>query len=176
MKSIHSIIALHRIISFLLLSAVSSLQLLSCQSKQNEPPKTETKPSVPLQLTVSITKIDGATLQSGQIPQVGRQVMVEGTISDPNVIVCVLVHPMTTDTWWVQNPPAPPGKVDERTWSWRTMVLCGTETLGLNEEFEIVALAEGKRAICQLGRQIKMEGFPQDLSRSEVITVRRIRN
>jgi hypothetical protein len=110
------------------------------------------------------------------VTQVGREVMVEGTISDPNAIVCVLVHPLLADTWWVQNPPSPPGKIDDKTWRWRTIALCGTEELGLNEEFEIVALAESQRAACQLGKTFKTPDFPNELPRSEIITVKRIRN
>jgi hypothetical protein len=170
MKSIRSNIVRGKII---LVSLASFGQIIGCNSNQ-EKPKEAGPPPAPPQVNVALTAIDDKPLEIGQKPHVGRQVMIEGTVSDPNVTICVLVHPLTTDTWWVQNLPSPPGKVGEKTWSWRTMALCGTEDLGLNEEFEIVALAESKRAVCQLGKQIKIEEFPQDLPRSEIVTVKRV--
>ena len=172
MKSIRSNIVRGKII---LVSLASFGQIIGCNSNQ-EKPKEAGPPLIPPQVNVALTAIDDKPLEIGQKPHVGRQVMVEGTISDPNVNICVLVRPMTTDTWWVQNLPSPPGKIDEKTWRWRTMALCGTDTLGLNEDFEIVAIAEGKRSICQLGKQIKAEEFPRNLPRSEIITVRRAKN
>jgi len=182
MKTFRAILAQHRIVAIILLVLMSSLQLIGCDGKKDNEEKKETpsvtteQPATPSQATVAITKIDETVLQTGQVPPVGRQVMVEGTISNPQVIVCVLVHPLTTDTWWVQNPPSPPGKIDDKTWRWRTIALCGTEELGLNEDFEIVALAESQRAFCQLGKTFKTPDFPNELPRSEIITVKRIRN
>ena len=144
--------------------------LLACGNNESSQQKAE-EPVAPPQANVAITKIDDAAVNTEQKATVGQRVSVEGIISDPNAIVCVLVHPMTTDTWWVQNPPSPPTQIDENTWRWRTMVYCGTETLGLNEDFEIVVLAEGKRAVCQKGKQIKGDEFPNELPRSEIITV-----
>jgi len=182
MKNLNSLIGQNRIIGLFFLLLMSFLLLIGCTERKGPeeapPKKTETteQPMTPSQVTVAITRIDDAAPQPGQIPQVGRQVIVEGTISDPKVNVCVLVHPITADTWWVQNLPSPPGTIDEQTWRWRTMALCGTEELGLNEEFEIVAVAESQRAVCQLGKTFKMPDFPQELPRSEIITVKRIRN
>ena len=186
MKSLNSLVGQNRSIGFFFLLLMSFLLLMGCTEKK-EPQETSSKTTetteqsaTPSKVSVAITKIDDAAPQSGQIPQVGRQVIVEGTISDPQITVCVLVHPMASDTWWVQNLPSPPGKVDDKTWRWRTMALCGTGpeegNLGLNEEFEIVAFAESQRAICQLGKTIKTQDFPNDLPRSEIVTVKRVKN
>jgi len=174
MKTFRVCIEHHGIGTILFLLLMSFLQFMGCGGKDGTPPpKTEqTSPPQPIasQVTVVITKIDDTTLQSGQALQVGQQVIVEGTISDPKMAVCVLVHPLNGDTWWVQNLPSPPGRIDEKTWRWRTLAFCGTEKLGLNEDFEIVALAESQRAVCQLGKTFKMPDFPNELPRSEIIT------
>ena len=159
-----------------LLIATIFLSCMRCNSNENEMKTTEQSSETPPQATIAITAIDDKPIIGRDMPEVRHRATVEGVVSDPNATICVLVHPMTSDTWWVQNLPSPPAKVDEKNWRWRTMAFCGTETLGLNEEFEIVALAESKRSICQLGKQIKIEEFPRDLPRSEIITVRRTRN
>ena len=146
-----------------------------CQTKQDTPE--EAKPtSPPPQVEMTITKIDDILVEPEKKPKVGLQVLVDGTISEPKVVLCVLVHPMTTDIWWVQNLPSPPGKIDDNTWRWRTRIYCGTEELGLNEDFEIVAIAESKRTICVAGKTLKTLNFPLDLPRTEILTVKRVRN
>ncbi len=164
----------------LLLAAIlSSLMLISCGQEPQKGEPTDTIPQekvIPSQLAVTITKIHTVTLSPTRVPHVGRQIIVEGTVSDPKAGVCVLVHPLNGDTWWVQNLPSPPGKVDDKNWRWRTTAFCGSEELGLNEDFEIVALAETQRSACQVGKTINMIDFPNDVPRSEIITVRRVRN
>jgi len=161
---------------------ISMLFVIDCSREKEKKETLSSKTELPepsaenLNLSVAITMIDNEILNLNQTPQVGRQVIVEGTISDPKAIICVLVHPLSGDTWWVQNMPSPPGKIDEKTWRWRTMVYFGTEELGINEEFEIVAIAEFKRAVCQVGKTINMIDFPFELPRSEIITVKRVRN
>lgn len=134
--------------------------------------RTAASPKVPL----AITAINGVPVRRGVEPEVGLQVKVEGTVSDPNRILCVLVHPLSGDTWWVQNPPSPPDQVKAQIWRWRTVVFCGTPELGRREEYEIVALTESDRSVCQLAKRIKSDQFPRELPRSEIITVRRVRN
>ncbi len=168
-----------RLFALLLPAILSLLMLISCGngSEKGKPADTmRPEKVIPSQLAVTITKIDTVTLAPGRTLHVGRQVIVEGTVSDPKAGVCVLVHPLNSDTWWVQNLPSPPGKVDDKTWRWRTVVFCGSEELGLNEDFEIVALAETQRSACQVGKTINMIDFPNDVPRSEIITVRRVRN
>lgn len=126
--------------------------------------------------SVKITKIDDEPIASGQPPQVGRQVSVEGTIPDPKMIACVAVHPINGDTWWIQNLPGPPDQISTRAWRIRTVALCGTETLGRREDYEIVILTESKRSICTLGKQFKTANFPTDIARSEVVRVRRTKD
>ncbi len=163
-------------ISVPLLVLTLSLLISGCQAKQDT--REEARPPAqlpPPQVEMAITQIDNLPVEPGMTPEVGRQVVVEGTISDPKAVPCVLVHPMSADTWWVQNLPSPPGKI-ENTWRWRTMVYCGTEKLGLNEDFEVVAIAESKRALCVAGKTLKTLDFPMELPRSEILTVRRVRN
>ena len=161
------------ILAMCLLIAIQ-LMLAGCSSSEENQPREPEVSAPPPELEIAITSIDGTQLPSQGVIEVGRQVIVEGTISDRKAVSCVMVHPMTTPTWWVQSLPAPPDKVDDHTWRWRLMALCGTEELGTNEEYQIVAIAESRRAVCQAGKQIKMEEFPESLPRSEIVTVTRI--
>jgi hypothetical protein len=138
-----------------------------------------TQPAGPLpsgaSITLKITSIDDSPLERGKTPQVGLRVSVEGTVSDEKAIVCVAVHPMSGDTWWIQSLPSPPDKI-ENAYRWRTTALCGTTELGRNEDFEIVAVAEQARDLCQAGKQFKAEEFPNGLVRSEIIKVKRTKD
>jgi hypothetical protein len=159
---------------------MSSSLLIGCKGNTENvetPPTTkeQTPQKATPQVTVTITKINDTDLKLGQVSQVGREIIVEGMISDPRAVFCVLLHPLASDSWWVQNLPAPPSKINETTWRWRNVVWCGAES-DLNKDFEIVAIVESQRVICQFQKTIKMEELPLDLPRSEVITVRRVRN
>jgi hypothetical protein len=127
-------------------------------------------------VVVKITGIDDKPLKSKQTPEVGHRVVVEGTISDQKMIACVVVHPMSTTTWWVQNLPGPPDQVGKQAWRVRSIAYCGTEELGRREEYEIVILAESKRSVCVEGKTFQTPSFPNDLPRSEILRVKRTRD
>lgn len=91
--------------------------------------------------------------------------LVRGTISDPNVTPIVLIHPMSTDLWWVQRPPAPPNANGE----WATLCYLGTETEGEGEYFQIVAIAPAGG----LREGMTIRTLPADGARSDVVIVRR---
>jgi hypothetical protein len=102
-----------------------------------------------------------------QNEQVGLDGLIKGKVSDPKIPVYVLVHPFSTNQWWIQrnaSPPRPDG-------SWQTTAYFGTETLGIGEEFEVVAIATDRRFF--EGQQLP--SFPSDVARSDIVTVRRIR-
>jgi len=142
-------------------------------SPAQPPPTAGTQvPSPPARATrVAITRVDGATVTATSHPQVGHVVVVEGTTTNPDAVVCVLVHPLQSDTWWVQNLPGLPDQQPDGSWSWRTTVFCGSERLGLGEDFELLAIAEQTQSLCVPARQIKMaqantllHGVPRSLT------------
>lgn len=132
---------------------------------------------------LSITKIDKKEVRKGEVVEVGREVRVEGSTTDPNVRTCIAVHPTLTDTWWVQSLPSPADPIGRRAWRLNGTILCGTNKLipgeqrqeGRGEEFEVVMLAESRPSICQPGRQFKTGEFPS-VPRSPIVTVRRTRD
>lgn len=124
---------------------------------------------------VRITKIDEKPVKPDVAPEVGHRVNMEGTIPDPKSIACFVVHPRNGNTWWVQNLPGPPDKIGSQ-WRISGLVYCGTETLGLGEEFDTVILTETERSFCHEGKQFKTADFPNHLLRSEIVKVKRTRN
>lgn len=125
---------------------------------------------------VTITRVNGITLTVESRPEVGHTVVVEGTTNNPDAVICVLVHPLQSDTWWVQNLPGLPDQQPDGTWSWRTSVFCGTERLGLGEKFELLAVAEETQALCVPSRQVKVaeaNTLLKTIPRSRTIVVHR---
>ncbi|TSA12601.1 MAG: hypothetical protein D4R73_02155 [Deltaproteobacteria bacterium] len=92
--------------------------------------------------------------------------LVRGTVSTPKLNVYVLIHPLTTNLWWVQNIPTvgPDGK-------WQSFCYFGAEKLGIGEPYEIIAVATSKKGVYKPGDTLEI--VPSDLLRSRIITVRR---
>ena len=88
-----------------------------------------------------------------------------GTVSDPSERPIVLVHPMSTDLWWVQRPPAPPNSDGK----WATLCYFGTESEGIGDYFQIVAIVP----VNELPEGTVLQELPEARARSEVVTVRR---
>jgi hypothetical protein len=183
MKKTRSIINEQPII-LLILFIIGFSSSVSCRSSvkgNGEPqltaaPEQKASDSSSAPVVVKITSIDDKPLKPKQTPEVGRQVTVEGTISDPKMIACVVVHPMSGTTWWVQNLPGPRDKVGKQAWRVRSNALCGTNELGTREEYEIVILAESKPSFCVEGKKFETPDFPNDLARSELLRVKRTRD
>ena len=64
--------------------------------------------------------------------------LVRGTISDPHGTVLVLVRPLSTDRWWVQD-----AVVQNDEGAWQIMAYFGTESVGRGERYAVVALGTG---------------------------------
>jgi hypothetical protein len=85
---------------------------------------------------------------SGQIqitlPQDGSQVLprtyIEGSVSDPNAKVWVVIHPMEVSSYWVQ-PAITVGKGG----TWKVMAYLGRSgNIDVGKQFEIMAVANPK--------------------------------
>lgn len=112
----------------------------------------------------------GATAQIEiRSPASGEEVevetLVEGWVSDPKAQVYVLVRPLRTKYWWVQRLPAPAN----RDGSWQTLVNIGTETEGIGEPFEIVALVTKRK----LHEGDRLEVLPERTALSDSVRVHR---
>lgn len=99
--------------------------------------------------------------------EVERTAIIRGKVSDRQLRVYVLVRPLASSSgWWVQRAASPTGSDG----SWRTLAYFGTENEGINEIFEIVAVAPTS----SLSEGKLLEEVPAGL-RSETLSVRRIR-
>jgi hypothetical protein len=163
---------------FALLATSSTLGLSSCEKDPVPTIVTERAPTAPpAGMTLTMASIDG--VPPDDMLGVGKDVLVELTSSRNDAVVCVLVHPLMTDTWWVQNLPSLPNKGADGVWHWRTTAFCGTETLGRREKYEILGVAEADQSICVVGRQMKVAEANRQLVslvRSPSVTVKRVRD
>lgn len=106
---------------------------------------------------------------------VGYQPHIKGTVSDAAAAVHVLVRPITSEVWWVQNAP-----VVQPDGTWEVPVYIGTAQLGVGESYEIVAVAASGNWFLQLLRESSLEAgqkvkaLPEYLVRSKVLVVRRL--
>lgn len=102
----------------------------------------------------------------------GRKLLVEGTVSPPDALVQILVHPSSKDEdpWWVQPAPIQEGG------EWDATIRLGKRTDGRGQYFQIVAVASPRpRLLDLLHYQRLRQGQRVDalpaLPRSEIVTV-----
>jgi hypothetical protein len=127
---------------------------------------------------LQINHVDGVGVSPGANPAVGVRAIVEWTTTKPDVVTCLLVHPITANQWWVQNLPTLPDMLPDSTWSWKTTVFFGTEQHGRREQYEVLAVAEPNASVCVQAREIKVADANKLLStysRSQKVTVQRVR-
>jgi hypothetical protein len=141
-------------------------------SAQRNTPAVQQPPSDAV--SVAITRINNLQADAKQELRAGMQTLVEGNVSTSSLTVCVVVHPLSGDTWWTQNLPGPADQ-NGAVWQWKTVVLLGTKDLGLNELFEVVAFAENSPNYCVNGKTFKTQQFPRQIPRSRILTVKRDR-
>ena len=109
---------------------------------------------------------DGTEVELSQV--------IKGTVSPASARVFVLIHPMPTDMFWVQNIP-----LVGNDGTWRTNGFFGTKEAGIGDSYEIVAIALAeswvvrwlKGSLLRPGATIKE--LPRDVNKSNVVTVRR---
>ncbi len=82
-----------------------------------------------------------------------------------NLHLYVLLHPLPTDTWYVQRLPT----VLDR--HWQAIVFFGTEEVGIGDEYELCAIITDK--ILREGQTLRSKDFPTDEDK-DVITVTRL--
>ncbi|MGO9374674.1 MAG: hypothetical protein ACLQBD_21600 [Syntrophobacteraceae bacterium] len=106
-------------------------------------------------LNVSIT----APIDSAQVPE---RLTIEGTVSDQNSKVWVIVHPMEVSTYWVQ-----PDINIKKNGNWKAVIYIGRPgAVDVGKHFEVMAVANPK-VILKEGQ--KLEGWPDAQAKSEGI-------
>jgi hypothetical protein len=97
--------------------------------------------------------------------QVAERPYIEGTVSDPNAIVWVIVHPMEVSECWVQQSVT----VKENK-TWKVQVHIGRAgDVDMGKHFEIRAIANPKEKLLEGAAPC----WPEAESRSQVIEVTR---
>jgi hypothetical protein len=97
--------------------------------------------------------------------EVHREEVVTGHVSDPKLNVYVLVRPERADLWWVQPPPAPPSQKG----NWKTKCYFGKGTVGVGENFEIIAIATEEKHEADE----QLPDLPVHVAHSDTVTVHR---
>ena len=103
------------------------------------------------------------------LPETGTEVgathLVSGTVTSTDLRPHILIHPMSTDLWWVQRRPEAPN----RDGSWSTLCYFGTETQGVGDYYQIVAIISSE----PMREGQTFRELPDGLARSDLVTVRR---
>jgi hypothetical protein len=102
----------------------------------------------------------------------GRLLLVEGTVSPPDAMVQILVHPSSEydDPWWVQPAPV------QEDGAWDATIRLGKRKEGGGQYFQIVAVASPRPRLLDLLHYQRLEqGQRLDelpaLPRSDIVTV-----
>jgi hypothetical protein len=97
--------------------------------------------------------------------KVQEKPFVEGTVSDPNTRVWVVVHPMAISTYWVQ-----PAVTVKENGTWKVKVNIGHGNEGKGEQFEVMAVANPK---VNLKEGDQLATWPNAEAKSQVVEVTR---
>ena len=90
----------------------------------------------------------------------------EGTVTDSNVRVWVIVHPMEVSDYWVQ-----PSITVKENGSWKVKIYIGRPgSVDVGKQFEIMAVANPKD---NLKEGDVLSGWPEAQAKSQVIEVTR---
>jgi hypothetical protein len=123
---------------------------------------------------ISINPIQVVITKPANDGNVTMRYLVQGTVNDPNSKIHVITHPLTVPKMWVQNPP-----VVGTDGSWQTDVYFGTDTLGIGDRYEVIALATNENFLITFatGNLLRegqiLESLPRNTNRSNIVTVTR---
>ena len=123
----------------------------------------EQMPSTPINITIT-EPTTGASVEMTYI--------VKGSVGSPKAKIYVLIHPISTSLYWVQNSP----NVDFDG-SWESTCYFGTESEGVSESYEILALAYVEDWYRILNKNIKLKSgdvlkeLPPNFNQSNIVKV-----
>ncbi|MBI4670844.1 MAG: hypothetical protein HY741_04140 [Chloroflexi bacterium] len=109
-------------------------------------------------------------------PQDGTNVtlryLAKGTVSDADAKVYVILHPLTVSEMWVQQTP-----IVDAQGNWQSTVIFGTDTLGIGDRYELIALATNDNFLVSwatgnsLSNGQVVTSLPRKSNRSNLATV-----
>jgi len=124
--------------------------------------------------SINIKPIQVVIAKPSNGENVTMRYLVQGTVSDPNSKVHVIIHPLTVPKMWVQNPP-----IVGIDGSWQTDVYFGTDTLGIGDKYEVIALATNENFLVTFatGNFLRegqiIDSLPRNTNMSNIVTVTR---
>lgn len=125
---------------------------------------------------INIRPIQVVITKPSNDENVTMRYLVQGTVNDSSSKVHVIIHPLTVPRMWVQNPP-----VVGTDGNWQTDVYFGTETLGIVDKYEVIALATNENFLVTFatGNLLRegqiLESLPRNTNRSNIVTITRPR-
>jgi hypothetical protein len=160
------------------LIVLTPLLLAACQGREEDAAKASAPESRPAsgKLEIRIETIDDRPAQAESVAEVGRVIKVAGSVTDPGASMCVLVHPVIVDGWWVQPPPEIAKQSGPGTWAWNSKAWLGSSKVGQGDEYEVMAIIETRPNLCEGRSQVAPEEIPVSISRSPIFRVKRAKD
>ena len=98
---------------------------------------------------------------------ISQMELVRGTTSSNNLNVYILVHPMLTNLWYIQNQPSGISKKGE----WQSLCYFGEKQKGVGEYFEVMAILTKSKL--RAGSSLRLDQLPKDAIKSDLLTYKR---
>ncbi len=153
---------------------IFSLLLSSCQkpsaTDSEKVGKNVTQFSTETHQDIQTTNQSINIISPTQGSHVCQRTTISGNISNPELQVFILIHPMATNKFWVQ--PIPNMRSDGR---WEAYCYFGEPDQGVGEPFEIIAIASRNRNLFEEGRTLPspLPNNPDIIFRSNPVVVTR---
>lgn len=130
--------------------------------------KNITQPSAETQADNQTTQQPISIISPAEGGHVCWRTMVTGSISNPNLQVFILIHPMATNKFWIE--PIPNMRSDGR---WEAYCYFGEQNQGIKEPFEIIAVTSKNKNLFKEGDILPspLQDNPQIITRSKPIKV-----
>lgn len=125
---------------------------------------------------VRVNPVNIAIIEPKDMTQIeGNRYLVKGTMSDSNAKVFVVVRPLESSDYWVQDPPTIDGNGN-----WQVNAYFGERNAVIGEKHEIIALATQENFLVTwlTGNYLsigKRQDLPSNTNRSNIVNVSRMR-
>ena len=87
-------------------------------------------------------------------------------LENSNLNLYILVHPISTESYWVQTPPS-----TDRDGSWMTRIYVGLKDIGNNEDYSIKAIITNEKL--EAGEKYHVNELPSSIAEDQIKVTRK---